>query len=64
MPSYEGVVTGRAGRLTVVSLGAKVVWAGSRLMISRIPPLRGTAIEIDFRPDRPVENPDAYVSVF
>jgi hypothetical protein len=65
LKTIHEVVTGRGGRLTVMSHNAKLVWVGSKsVSTSRIPGFRGTAIEIDYRPDRPVENPNEYVSVF
>ncbi len=65
LKTIHETVTQRGGRLTVISLGAKVAWNAKARTISRNPRFfRGTAIEIDFRPDRPVKNPDAYVSVF
>jgi hypothetical protein len=65
LKTIHEVVTGRGGRLIVMSHGARVAWSGSRPMTRlRIPWLRGTAIEIDFRPDQPVENPHEYISVF
>lgn len=44
------VVCGRAGRLTIVSLSAKVQWSGSKVSRFKSPLFRGTAIEIDVRP--------------
>ncbi|MGC4069978.1 MAG: hypothetical protein QM784_36040 [Polyangiaceae bacterium] len=35
------------GKLTVVSLGAKVTWSGGKLTKTASPPLRGTAIELE-----------------
>ncbi len=65
LKTIHEVVTGRGGRLTVMSHNARLAWVGSKsVSTSRIPGFRGTAIEIDFRPDRPVENPNEYVSVF
>jgi hypothetical protein len=54
----------RKGRLTIVSLGAKVSWSGSRVSRFRAYPLRGTAVEIDFRPNAPIPDPGEYVEVF
>lgn len=45
------LVTGRHGRMTVVSLAAKVAWVGTKLTKSPSPPLRGTAVEIEIKPD-------------
>jgi hypothetical protein len=65
LKTVHEVVTGRGGRLTVLSYNAKLAWSGSKsVTISRIPAFRGTAIEIDFRPATPVEDPDAYLPVF
>lgn len=51
LKTIREIVCDRGGRLTVVSLGAKVRWAGSGVSRYSSPPLRGTAIEIEFRPD-------------
>lgn len=65
LKTIHETVTQRGGRITVISLGAKVTWHGSRRSVSRTSPFfRGTAIEVDFRPSEPVANPDEYVSVF
>jgi hypothetical protein len=63
LKTIREVVCGRGGRLTIVSLGAKVVWSGDRLSKYKSPPLRGTAIEIDIRPNAP-SHPQDPVSVF
>jgi hypothetical protein len=42
----ESVVSHK-GKLTVVSLGAKISWAANRVTKSASPPVRGTAIEIE-----------------
>lgn len=60
----EVVCDNLGGSLTVLSHTAKLVWRGAKARRSRIPGFRGTAIEIDFRPSDPVENPNEYVSVF
>src|SRR6185503_6090513 len=52
------------GSLTVASHTAKLSWRGRKARKRRIPGFRGTAIEIDFRPATPVENPNDYVAVF
>lgn len=54
----------RGGRLTVLSLGAKVVWSGNQARSHRSDPFRGTAIEIDFRPFAPYVDQGDYVPVF
>jgi hypothetical protein len=65
LKTIHETVTQRGGRLTIISLGAKVAWHGSRQVVSKTTQFfRGTAIEIDFRPTAPVANPDEYVSVF
>lgn len=64
LKTIRETVCARKGRLTVVSLGAKVVWSAERAAKYRAYPLRGTAIEIDFRPMAPVPDPDEYVAVF
>jgi anti-sigma regulatory factor (Ser/Thr protein kinase) len=64
LKTIREVVCGRKGRLTIVSLGAKVVWNAEKLARYQSYPLRGTAIEIDFRPMSPVHDPDEYVPVF
>jgi anti-sigma regulatory factor (Ser/Thr protein kinase) len=65
LKTIHETVTQRGGRLTVISLGAKVAWNGSVQTISKTSQFfRGTAIEIDFRPSEPVANPDEYISVF
>lgn len=51
LKTIREVVCGRAGRLTIVSLTAKVTWANSKISRFRSPPFRGTAVEIDVRPD-------------
>jgi hypothetical protein len=53
-----------AGSLTVRSHTAKLVWHGKKARRRRISGFRGTAIEIDFRPSQPVENPNEHVAVF
>ncbi len=40
-------VRSHQGRLTLLSYGAKVAWAGERVTKSISPPLRGTAVELD-----------------
>jgi len=52
------------GSLTVVSHTAKLSWRGRKAIRRRMPMFRGTAIEIEFRPAAPVENPSDYVAVF
>jgi signal transduction histidine kinase len=52
------------GSLTVLSHTAKLVWRGQKTRRMRVPGFRGTAIEIDFRPNEPVEQPSEYVAVF
>ena len=65
LKTIHETVTQRGGRVTVISMGAKVAWHGGRQIVSKTSPFfRGTAIEIDFRPADPVANPDEYVSVF
>jgi hypothetical protein len=65
LKTIHETVTRRGGRLTVISLGAKVAWHGTKQIAGRTAQFfRGTAIEIDFRPAGPVANPDEYVSVF
>lgn len=65
LKTIHETVMQRAGRLTVISLGAKVAWRGRAQTVSRTAQFfRGTAIEIDFRPAQPVKSPDDYVSVF
>jgi hypothetical protein len=54
----------RKGRLTIVSLGAKVVWTDQRSSHYQAFPLRGTAVEIDFRPTHAISDPGEYVPVF
>ena len=51
LKTIRDVVCGRAGRLTVVSLGAKVTWSGNKISPYKSPHFRGTAVEIDIRPD-------------
>ena len=65
LKTIHETVTQRGGRLTVISMGAKVAWHGSVQAISKTSRFfRGTAVEIDFRPAEPVANPDEYVAVF
>jgi hypothetical protein len=64
LKTIREIVCTRKGRLTIVSLGAKVVWNAEKLGKYPSYPLRGTAIEIDFRPMAPVPHPDEYVAVF
>lgn len=65
LKTIHETVTQRGGRLTVISLGGKVAWNAKVQTISRaVQFFRGTAIEIDFRPDRPVKSQHEYVSVF
>ena len=64
LKTIREVVCGRGGRMTVVSQGAKVVWSGERRAIYRSLPLRGTAIELDFRPTAPFGDPGDYVALF
>lgn len=59
LKTIRDVVCGRAGRLTVVSLGAKVTWSDDRISQYNSPAFRGTAVEIDIRPDPELAEPDA-----
>jgi hypothetical protein len=63
LKTIRDVACGRGGRLTVLSLSAKVVWSGDRCTTSKSPPLSGTAVVIEFRPDAPFDS-SGYVSVF
>jgi signal transduction histidine kinase len=58
LKTIRETVCSRRGRLTIVSHAAKITWSDDRLSQFRSPALRGTAIEIDFRPD--VKAPDAF----
>jgi signal transduction histidine kinase len=51
LKTVREVVCARDGRLTVISHAAKVSWRQNRVSKFRTPALRGTAIEIDVRPD-------------
>jgi anti-sigma regulatory factor (Ser/Thr protein kinase) len=64
LKTIREVVCSRKGRLTIVSLGAKVSWVGPKVSHYKAYPLRGTAVEIDFRPGEPVEDPGEHVAVF
>jgi anti-sigma regulatory factor (Ser/Thr protein kinase) len=64
LKNIREVVALRGGRLTVLSLTAKVTWSGDKIHRAVSPGFRGTAVEIDFRPNAPVERPSDYVSVF
>ena len=64
LKTIHEIVSSRKGRLTIISLAAKVVFSAERQATYRAYPLRGTAIEIDFRPMTPVPDPHEYVEVF
>jgi hypothetical protein len=64
LKNIHETVAQRRGRFTVVSLTAQVSWSGDKVRSVRMPDFRGTAVEIEFRPDAPVERPHEYVSVF
>jgi anti-sigma regulatory factor (Ser/Thr protein kinase) len=64
LKNIREVVALRGGRLTVLSLTAKVTWSGDKIHRAVSPGFRGTAVEIDFQPNAPVERPSDYVSVF
>jgi hypothetical protein len=64
LKNIREVVALRGGRLTVLSLTAKVTWSGDKIHRAASPGFHGTAVEIDFRPNAPVERPSDYVSVF
>ena len=58
-------VCGRGGSLTVISLGAKVLWAGTKKVARyKSAPVRGTAIEIDFRPTAAFRLPEPARDIF
>lgn len=63
LKTIREVVCGRDGRLTIVSLRAKVTWSGSRTSKFKSPALRGTAVEIDIRPTAPF-HPTDHVDLF
>lgn len=62
LKTIRETVCERGGNLTIISLGAKVCWRGERLQTAPSPPFRGTAIEIDFRPE--LELPDTSPNLF
>lgn len=66
LKTIREVVTMRKGRLTVLSLGAKLSWMDGRIsgMRSRPPVFRGTAVEVEFRPETLVGNANEQLSVF
>jgi hypothetical protein len=64
LKTIRGEVCDRGGRLTVLSLGSKVVWTGAKHRQARSEPFRGTAIEIDFRPFAPYKDTGSYIPVF
>jgi signal transduction histidine kinase len=67
LKTIHEVVTARGGRLTVMSHWARVTFraSGRTVARTRLPAwLKGTAIEVDFRPFDRVERPTEYVSVF
>jgi anti-sigma regulatory factor (Ser/Thr protein kinase)/anti-anti-sigma regulatory factor len=59
-------VSTRGGRLTVLSLGAKLSWVAGRVTgrSKRPPAFRGTAILIDFRPNALVPSAREHIAVF
>ena len=50
LKTIRQTVCERGGRLTVISLSAKLTWVGDKLRKARSVPMKGTAIEIDIRP--------------
>ncbi|MCK6536415.1 MAG: hypothetical protein L6Q84_25885 [Polyangiaceae bacterium] len=64
LKTIRETVCSRRGRLTIVSLAAKLTWSGDRLSRFKSPPLRGTAIEIDFRPDAEVPDEPGHTPLF
>lgn len=64
LKTIREIVCARRGRLTIVSLAAKLTWSGERLSRFKSQPLRGTAIEIDFRPDAEVPDEPGYTPLF
>lgn len=66
LKTIQSVVSIRGGRLTVLSLGAKLSWVAGRIAGRRLrpPPFRGTAVEIEFRPDAPVPNAREHIPIF
>lgn len=64
LKTIRETVCERGGRLTVVSLGAKVRWADDRVSSYRSPPLRGTAIEVDFRPEQAASSKEPSLELF
>lgn len=64
LKTIRETVCSRRGRLTIVSLAAKLTWSDERLSRYKSPPLRGTAIEIDFRPDAEIPDEPGYTPLF
>lgn len=64
LKNVSETVLQRRGRLTVLSLSAKLSWSDENLERADVPRFGGTAIELEFRPDAPVERPYDYVPVF
>jgi anti-sigma regulatory factor (Ser/Thr protein kinase)/anti-anti-sigma regulatory factor len=66
LKTIRDVVSMRDGRLTILSLGAKLSWTFERVTGRRYRPpvFRGTAVEIDFRPDAPIHDAREFVPVF
>lgn len=64
LKTIRQTVCERGGRLTVISLSAKVTWSGGTVRKARTVPLKGTAIEIDIRPDAPVSEREPVPMVF
>jgi two-component sensor histidine kinase len=57
-------VTERGGRMIVISNTARVLWHGNRVSKFEGPFFPGTAVEVDFQPEKAVDNPHEYVPVF
>jgi anti-sigma regulatory factor (Ser/Thr protein kinase) len=55
LKTIREIVCDRGGRLTIVSLGAKVRWLAGKVGKSASRPLRGTAVQIDIRPSAPFD---------
>lgn len=63
LKTIRELVCSRGGRLTIVSLGAKVRWLAGKVDKVASQPFRGTAVEIDIRPSAP-SNPETTINVF
>lgn len=62
LKTIHDIVCQRSGRLTVIALTGKVAWSARRFSKFKSPALRGTAVEIDVRPE--ALRPKKYTEVF